>query len=141
LTHYAGQDDGTTAPDDIGRLELIIRRLHESDLEDSGSDSSDDEMSNGPSTLQHRAHKYKGRVASQSDDDENTDNGEDDRDSDELEWATSSDSDDTESDGDSYGGRPKRGGANRSKGATRNNTTTEFTEFKNSKPRQTHSAE
>jgi hypothetical protein len=34
-----------------------------------------------------------------------------------------------------------RRGVKRSKGATRNGTTTEFTDFKNTKPRQTHSSE
>ena len=110
-------------PEDIGRLELIIRRLRELDLGDPGSDSSDNGMSGRPST---RARK---RAASQSDE-ENSESDEDDSEDDEPEYSD-----------DSYGGRPVRRGAKRTKDAKRTGTTTEFAAFKNSKPRQTHSAE
>jgi hypothetical protein len=156
LTHYAGKDDGTTVPEDIGRLELIIHHLHESDLGDSGSDSSDDRMSGGPNTLQQQARKH---IASQSDE-ENSKNGEDnseddggDGSKDDSKDGSKDDSEDNSEDdklehsdgpeygGDSYGGRAARRGAKRSKGAMRNGATTEFTTVKNVKPRQTHSAE
>jgi hypothetical protein len=138
LLHHAGKDDSTTLGKEIGRLELIIRRLHESDLQDSGSDSSGDCMSDGPSTFQQRVRKL---VASPSDEENSEDgeenseengeeNGEDDSEDDEPE-----DSDDPD-----YGRRAVRRGA-KAKGATRNRTTTEFTKIKNVKPRQTHSAE
>ena len=110
-------------PEDIGRLELIIRRLRELDLGDPGSDSSDNGMSGGPSA---RARK---RAASQSHE-ENSESDDDDSEDDEPEYSD-----------DSYGGRAVRRGAKRTKDAKRNSTTTEFAAFKNSKPRQTHSAE
>ena len=91
LTHYAGEDDSTTVPEDIGRLELIIRRLHELDLGDPGSDSSDHGMSGGPST------RIRKRVASQSDE-ENSENDEDDSED-------NSEDDEPEYSDDSYGGR------------------------------------
>ena len=118
-------------PEDIGRLELIIRRLRELDLGDPGSDSSDNGMSGGPSA---RARK---RVASQSDEE----NSESDEDDSEYDSEDSGEDDEPECSDDSYGGRAVRRGAKRTKDAKRTGTTTEFAAFKNSKPRQTHSAE
>jgi hypothetical protein len=138
LPYHAGNDDSTTLSEDIGRLELIIRRLHESDLRDSGSDSSSDCMSDGPSTFQQRIRKL---VASPSDE-ENSEDGEDNSEAngkDDGEDDGEDDSEDDEpadSDDPDYGRRALRRGAKRSKG-----TTTEFTKIKNVKPRQTHSAE
>jgi hypothetical protein len=117
LTYYAGKDDSTTVPEDIGRLKLIICHFHESYLGDSESNSSDDEMSGGPSTLQQQTCKW---VASQSDEensendkddindikDNSEDNSEDGSEVDEPEY-----SDDSEHGGDLYGGRAMGRGA------------------------------
>jgi hypothetical protein len=88
LPHHAGKDDSTTVPEDMGKLELIICCLHESD---SGSDSLYDCMS--------------GKDDSKDDGkDDSKDDGKDNSEDDEPE-----DSDDPD-----YGGRAMHRGVKRS---------------------------
>lgn len=184
LTHCAGDDDSTTVSEDIGRLELIIRHFQVSELDrgNSDSDSSDDGMLVGPSTIQRGTRKHRGWIVSESDENNNNDKDVEENDSNsDKSGSTSSDSDNTEDENepdearlrrrgnqqskgatlkdeeddsesnesestssdsdDLHGARPGRRGTEQSKGVTRTSMTTEFAEFKNSKPRQTHSAE
>jgi hypothetical protein len=113
LPHHAGKDDSTTVPEDMGKLEMIICCLHESD---SGSDSLYDCMSGKDDSKDDG-----GRAARK---DNSKDDGKDNSEDDEPE-----DSDDPD-----YGGRAVHRGVKRSKGTMHNSTTTESTEFKNAKP-------
>jgi hypothetical protein len=139
LPYHAGEDDSTTVPEDIGKLELIIRHLHESD---SGSDSSSDCMSGKDDSEDDRMDDGKDNSKDESED-VSEDDSEDDSmgDSEDVSEDDSEDDEPEDSDDPDYGGRAVRREVKRSRGTTHNGTTTEFTEFKNAKPRQTHSAE